>query len=849
MLTLFQSKQQERLFSGVLKGLGTVGYASDLIVRSYRISDWFEPDLPERVVPAAVFGRTPFSYDHACFAVLLSNGKHGRDLVEDYRALGAPFALEVGKDKVTHWVVGADRGATVPRGQFGLHELHGVFEEQATLWSPDSVLRAKNITFDLGPRQLDFIDLGLMEALESHVRQKLDRLLREVLQTAHKALRKRSRRAIDPQAIFRLVFRFLAAKVLHDRGVVSFGSLPTDQIDTVLDRVARHYGDLPPTVEDRETKEAIASLLWNGPDFNNLSVEVLAYIYENTLVDEIVRKKLGTHSTPSPIARYIVRRLPFEDFAEDDRRVLEPCSGHGIFLVAALQRLRELLPADFDEKARHRYFVKMLEGYEIDAFALEISRLCLVLADFPNPNGWKLHQEDVFQSQRMLQQLRSARIVLCNPPFEDFDEAARHKYGESISVHKPVEVIRRVLKHAHPEAVLGFVLPRQFVDGRGYREVRNAVAQRYRDIEVVAMPDGIFQESDLETALLLARRPSKSVEQVSLTFAHVKDDCREQFLTRSEVSRREHAMRSADQLAQSVSLPLFREIWERLADNPKLGELAEIHRGVEWQPPFREEKYTSPTPKSGFKRGLLKVTERFTAYLPPDTVYLSTRPQDRRGGAFDYPWETPKLIANAARLSREKWRVAVFADYEGLLCSQNFHGIWPRNSASLEVIEAILNGPIANAFVVSREGRLHVKKTTLAQVPFPRLGSGQGEAIAELVAKLRKHLTEVNDQLDFGQPGRWEQKASELLLAVDAAVLRAYDLPPRLEHALLHEFSGHERRVPFPFTQFYDRDFVPHLPLWMVISPEYAKCNAAFVRQNLPQITDPALIAAFEEVE
>ena len=84
--------------------------------------------------------------------------------------------------------------------------------------------------------------------------------------------------------------------------------------------------------------------------FQNLSVEVLAYIYENTLVDDLARKRLGIHSTPSSIARYLVNRLPFEGFSQDDRRVVEPCSGHSIFLVAALQRLRDLLPADFDDK-------------------------------------------------------------------------------------------------------------------------------------------------------------------------------------------------------------------------------------------------------------------------------------------------------------------------------------------------------------------------------------------------------------------------------------------------------------------------------------------------------------------
>lgn len=848
MPDLFKSQQQERVFSSLLRELRRIGYSSDLIVPSYRLTDWFEPSLPERVVPAAVFGQTPFSYANACFAILVANGRRGADLVYDFRALGAPFAFEVGTDSVTHWVVGAERETVVPRGRFEASQIRSLFEQQAERWSPDAVLRAKNISFELGPRQLDFIDLGLLPALESHVRDKLDRLLREVLQAANRALPRRVRREIGAQEIFRLVFRFLAAKVLHDRGVREFASISVEEMDRVLERVAGYYGESQPTVDHRETKEAIASILWNRLDFTNLSVEVLAYIYENTLVSEFSREKLGTHSTPSSVARYIVRRLPFESFPQEQRCVLEPCSGHAIFLVAALQRLRELLPADVDEKARHRYFVKMLRGYEIDSFAVEISKLCLVLADFPNHNGWKLHQEDVFQSAGMLRDLASTRIVLCNPPFEDFDKSERSKYAHLDSVHKPAEMLHRVLRHIHPEATLGFVLPRQFIDGRGYREIRELIARRYQDLEVVALPDGIFQQSDLETALLLARNPARSAQRVSLTYGQVEDADRKQFLSGGGVSRRENAIRSPAQLSDSLSLVTLREVWGALAGALTLGELAEIHRGVEWQAPFNEDKYVSPRPKPGFKPGLLNVTDRFSAFVPPGVAYLSTRPDYRRGGAFDYSWDKPKVIANAARVSRGKWRLAAFSDYEGLICSQRFHAIWPTDGLRVEVLEAVLNGPVANAYVASREGQRDIRKKTLAGVPFPRLDRAQGEAIAELVGRLRTWL-ERKDVPFLGNLGDWEAKARELLLAVDAAVLRAYDLPPRLERTLLDAFHGESRRVPFPFTMYYDPAFVPWLPLWMTLSPDYARCNAEFLRRSLPRITDPQLISALTDVE
>jgi hypothetical protein len=847
--TLFKSDQQQQLFSALRAELETQGgYRPELIADSYRFSDWFDPLLPERTAPAAFFGRTPPSYDNACFALLLANGKQGRDLVEGFRALGAPQAFEIGDDAITQWKVGAEREAIIPLRRFSLAEVPAVVEEYSAQWSPDAILRAKNIAFELGPRQVDFIDLGLLPALESHVREKLDRLLRETLQAAQKALGKRVRSMANAQVLFQLVFRFLAAKILHDRGVPGFASLSVDQVDAVLVRVARHYGDLPPAVDDSRVKEVIASLLWSGVSLQNLSVEVLAYIYENTLVDQLARKQLGTHSTPASIARYIVHRLPFDEFSEGERRVLEPCSGHGIFLVAALGRLRELLPTGMNPSARHRYFVKMLQGYELDAFALEVSKLCLVLADFPNHNGWQLHQEDVFQSDRMLQDLRKSRIVLCNPPFEAFSPAERKRYPSVSSVHKPVEVFSRVLDHAHADAVLGFVLPRQFIDGKGYREIRERLARRYENLEVIALPDGIFHQSDLETALVIAQEPTgKKRTQVSLAYGQVVERDREIFLAQSVVSRREQAFLSEDELRQTMALPLFREVWERLAHLPTLGEVADIHRGVEWQSPFDESLYVSTKPKRGFKRGLLKVTPAFTGYIPAKSVYLSTIPEHRRGGALSYPWALPKVVANAATLSRGAWRLAAFSDMNGLLCSQRFHGIWPKESQWLAPVEAILNSPIANAFVMSFEGKRDIKKSTLERLPVPWLSSSDADRLGALVRELRDHL--APDDAELLNQAAWERKARNLILRIDAEILRLYDLPPRLEKALLECFQGEQRRVPFPFTGYYEVEFSPQLPLWMLTSTEFTRCNGSFLRERVPKITDPSLVAALEEVE
>lgn len=548
MADRFTTGQQERLYSAVLTEVKRLGFRPECVAQHYRFNDWFETTLPERVASAAVFGRSPFAYDSACFAVLLSNGERGRELVQGFRALGAPIAFEVSADHVTHWIVGPE---SVPRRRFGLEDIASVFSDHAAQWSPAALLRAKNVAPEQEARQLDFFDLGLLPALEQHVREKLDRILREALHEAGRVLSKRKRTTHEPQQLFQLIFRFLTAKVLHDRGVPEFSSLSPQEIDAVLEKVEQRYGDLSVVPETAGVKEVIAGHLWTPLNLSNISVEALAYIYENTLVDALARKSLGTHSTPAAVARYIVRHLPFERFPREERRVLEPCSGHGIFLVAALERLRDLLPPETDHRSRHRHFVKMLHGYEIDAFALEVSKLCLVLADFPNHNGWRLHAEDVFRPRQLHRDLPRARIVLCNPPFEDFTPAERKRYPGLTSVHKPVEVLHRVLEHAHPQAVLGFVLPRQFIDGKGYRAIRERLGHRFQDLEIVALPDRVFANSDLETALLLAREPERSP-------GAAKRKTQSELLTEA---RWKLTNRMACSLAEKYSLYTLRHSW------------------------------------------------------------------------------------------------------------------------------------------------------------------------------------------------------------------------------------------------------------------------------------------------
>ena len=843
----FRNDRQKRLFDAVLSGVASLGYGRGFCLRGYEFSDWFSGGTERVRVPAAAFARQPADYDSACVAVFLQNG--GGPPMR-YRSLGAPYAIEVQEDGIVPWSIGRDEATTrAPVGRIPADALDRFFISVGRKWSPSEVLRAKNIGRGTNPGELDFVDLGLVSALEGEISRKLDGLLTRAMGAGHKAYRHATGQKPEPEELYRLVFRLLAGKVFHDRAVGDFRHLDANaDAREVLKAVCKYYDEPNNYLANRDAQQAVAAELWTNLSYQNLSVDALALVYENTLVDDTLRRDNGIHSTPRRIARHVVERLPFESLVAGEGTVVEPCSGHGVFLVAALKRMRDLLDPSWDAKRRHRYFAERLLGFEHDPFAREVNKLCLTLADFPNPNGWALEKADVFTSRKLTDALSTARIVLCNPPFEEFSKADRLKYGATIGTLKPLEVLRLTLRHAHPAASLGFVLPRTMVDGSSYRDVRGELARRFRQLEIVALPDKVFLHADVETVLLLATGGGS--ERVTVHFREVKKPQLQAFYDDGAVTREDTGHFTSEEAeADGFVVPVLREIWEHLEHLPKLSSVAEIHRGVEWKAPFDEKKYLSKTERRGWWKGLRNVEEGFESYGLPRQIWLNPDPQYRLYDAWSLPWTKPKVIANAATKARGAWRLAAAPDESGLVCTQSYQCLWPTASWSVKCLAALLNSPVVSAFAASREGKRHIRTKTLNACPIPRLSQSDIVTLEGLVDAYMTTMSENPDnRLELWGRGTWEERARRILLEMDALILRGYNLPPWLERRLLDFFRGEKRPVSFDFGDYFPADFTANVPLHTFISPRFRASTAERITPHLPNLRDPALTAALEEV-
>ncbi len=830
----------------IKRALQDIGYTGNLIQENYKFTNFLGQDFLVDTIPLAAFAQEPPSYRNACIGVVHANGASGAPLVDRYRSLGAPQILEIHEHHLCRWKM-SFQDSPVLLEKVEVAKAPSLIASNRLDWSPIRIMNAKSNPGSV-PIQLDFFDLELLPLLDKEVRRKLDILLQETVALSLEEFQRSARFLPDHYPpLFRLLFRLFFAKVLADRNYP--GEWLADDPRVTLRLIQENFfKDLvpEPILEHSQTQHAAWEKIRSGFYFQNLSVDSLAYAYENTLVAKKTRKLYGIHSTPPEVAEYILRQLPIEDLEQDQRRIFEPFAGHAVFLVAAIQRLRELLPPDMPPAERHCYFIEMLSGIEIDDFAREVARLSLMLADYPFPDGWRLHKGDAFVAQAFQREIRSAKVVLCNPPFEDFTPEERARYP-SLSIHKPLAILNQVLQR--PPEALGFVLPRIFATGRAYRQLRLQIGQMYSSIELLALPDSIFQHSRSETVLLMAFQKGGQKPAALRTGEVFRKDLSDFYLSQKPSYQSEGKWDSSlPGFAGTMWLPQLSEVWTATSHMKRLGELADIHRGIEYNLPFQpnEKHLVAKEKRKGFKLGVHRAKDSVEPFHILNRVFLNVSEELIRTSAHNLAWNSPKIIVNAHRRMRSRWKITASPDYSGLVCYRNFHGIWPSKKISLEVLSAILNGPVANAFVSELEGMRHVGIHTLQGIPVPPINPNIEQAIAFLVHEYE----EVREQwISQTLPNAIAQtRCKRLLQLIDAEVLRAYDLPPRIERSLLNFFSGHTRPGPVKFTEYFPESFKPYVPWHRFLSGELEEATAKATLSRLDPIDDPLISEAMEDL-
>jgi hypothetical protein len=797
--------------------LASVGYDKARIRPDYDFCDMSGPGAQVRRIPLAAFAGYPQSYRNARVGVIFSHEPRG-DSLSKYCALGAPLLMTVRGDTVQPWAAGL-HGAKPAGDPFHLGDTERVFCENCKSWGPEALGRVKT-TADVSARsQSDLFDTGLVPALERQFQARLKELLEHSFKEIEAAYKEVHGRAPKVSPLFAFLFRFVTAKIFMDRADAEGWDGLSDPLE-ILKAAEKQTGLLDKPESDFRRKR-ILDAAWSSVSttlhFQNLSVPDLAFVAESAFITDRTRDELGVHSTPEGLADYIVKQLPWHEVPVPERVVLEAFCGHGIFLAKAMERLGQDIDPTLDPNGRHEYFRQRLIGLETDPLSLEICRQVLTLSDYPNNNSWELHPADVFRWPKWCSTLRSASTVLANPPYEAFDE----KYRQSIGATKtkpPAEFLHRVFQQ--PPRLLGLVLPTSFLSDPIYQDANRRMARRYTVIRIVELPR-IFRYADNETVAVMASGLRTEGRTVRVHYANVWKDGVDRFLQDWHVSDARSADVPVPPLAGEprFNLRLLPEdsIFAKITTGLKLGDVAEIHKGVNWIPRTDGKPKTAPRTdvvadkeKTGFRRGAEKRNGNLAQFQLRALRYLSLldKDQDPSTQAHKRPWEKRKVVCNAVALQRgSPWRWRGYADSAGLVFSKQFFAAWPCDGVSEYALAAILSSPIANAFTTWRDiSRRDNHIGILREVPLPDREHLRPDG------ELHRRAMELQDMLtirDFAELPTAEA-VLEAVLRLDAAVLAAYGLPAAVQRQLVKMFNGWSRPLPPPYDRAFTRYFPDH---------------------------------------
>jgi len=845
------------------------GYTDDLIQKDYSYADSFGK---EHCAPIIGFAYPSYDARNACIAVadadLLAEPTF-ENLANNYRDVGAPLLFICCGKELQWWSIKSKEvkcEEIVPADKLSVF-----FNKYQKRFSPESIYRAKNLGRLKEGSQLGFVDVGLMPLLEEEMGKDLSRLMKRILDVLHKQLDTPDIRPKLGQWLFQSAFWLLGAKILKDKQVPGFKTLNLEDVSELLQKVHRHYNaEQPPDCKTQQQKRALkeaAKTVNCFSNLGNLTMESLAYVYENTLIAKDIRKALGIHATPSYLVDYIVWQLFdwIRNIPQEKRVVLEPTCGHAPFLTSALRLLREMYEGDGADL--HTYLKNHLLGIEQDSFAREIARLSLTLADVPNPNGWRLEEGDVYQGDILSKLASESNILLCNPPFQDFtlkEQAFYKEKGEQLHCfNKAAEILWRTLPYMPNRSVFGVILPKGFLHKSNLAPLRKMLVEQFELAEICALPENVFSSAKHKSAVLLGRKHD-GVKTTSVLSNKIRFRC----IQKWELDKfRESYQAPTDEISQSkfdissiydFRLQLLCEVWEYCQSFSHLAKVAEAGRGLEYKTkPEKEETYDSKKhlpldaqtiSKHKFAnsvRGYDKFAMDIMLTDTPELFWMNLAPEVISRPRWGTKMKIPQVLLNSIRVGSGPWRLKALIDSKGHPVTTRFIVIRPKTRDwSLEVIWAILNSPLANAYTYCHSLERNNQTGMIRNLPIPDCDPYSLRRLANLV---QAYFDLYDPKGKILQSEVDAKEAERRMLAIDAEVMRLYDLPPRLERQVLDLFAGWERKgVGFRFDRYFPKDFESWIPLHEYLSEEYQRSTPSFVNDWVEKNRTPEIIKALE---
>lgn len=692
--------------------LSAVGYGDEAIDQDYPI--WLGRDRDVARPHFVAFGR-PSPKDMSTAVVTVTSGTVA-DGYEAARTIAAPYFLVASGDQLDLWITELE--APTP-WRTAVTAADG---EMLTRWlTPSAALSAK-----VGLRQMALFEVpvNLLAAARSDAADRLAPIVGDALQAAGLALP--SSRNADPEQARRVQHRKAARLVVGALTILVMRDRPGRSTAAPSSLVERAVAEHPTTFAwidnatriERSVLESLVDRLGAGINYQSLDPAILSHVYEQALVDDDDRKQLGIHYTPPGLAMRLLKDLPVELIAPDDRHVLDPACGSGTLLVAAHDRLRELQPQHWSDDTRHADLAVHLHGYDIDPFASEIARLTLLLHAQPAGNGWQIDDKDTLRQPRPQPQ---PSIVVTNPPWR-YSTADRHR--EQLADH----FMRWSVNALAPGGLLGAILPASWLSAGNSSATRDELLAQFEVFEIWRLPEGTFATSHQSPAVVLARkrdglggkgaRVISEVGRADLTGFLAGAPAAVRFLT-STADSALHEVAAAPGVHRPT-VPLS-EIALVLSGPQPLSTISDRGDGT----PYLDHIGAVPS------YGLLADDLLWRVDFPGDF-------QSNRGARIV---TMRKVLASAARSSNNPWRFRVAVDLVGVAVRNSVRGIAPLDQTDDDLLFAlsiIIGSGFGSSYAASFGGDRNISAGVLKDLPVPR-----DRQVLNRISQLGRKATEL----------------------------------------------------------------------------------------------------------
>lgn len=485
-----------------------------------------------------------------------------------------------------------------------------------------------------------------------------------------------------------------------------------------------------------------------GVSYAGFQPEMLIELYTAAYTKQ-QRRQLGRYDTPMYLTRRIWEQLPVELLPPEQRVVCDMTAGWGSFLIAGHERLSRLTDM------RGRPLREHIHGNDLSPSAALLAQFGLLLSTLQDT--WHVDTVDALHWDWMERARPS--IIVGNPPFGGDRKTPIE--GVTQRVQAADAFLARAVRCLAPEGLLAMVMPRNFVVAEASPDVRRELFESCELLEIWELPVEVFEDASVRPTVVFARKhpaggalKNRTVSVVrSLqpnTLPVFKDRrvfTRSALLPDPQPAPPKRGRNSAKDYTLDYEVLLSRLEWRELRDRcVRLEERASIFRGciVGNESRRRTSADSEPRPVPFLEGGKLVMP---TPYLVDYSGERTMRyPHD-----FEEPRERCADVLNSEKvlvgyIVEPKWgqqtRVAI--ERRGAYVSDHFWVVAANASGHAqnfnnEVLAAIIEWVVGNAWVVEQIRSTHLPKSALRTLPVPRvISAGDRDAITTAVRAIEK---------------------------------------------------------------------------------------------------------------